>query len=109
MERSLCVFAGRDADAAFIEGACKAAVKELRRKCDRAGFACDRFAWRNHVPDVVEINQSMEVRSGGEMRDAYRRSVEEMGGGPTRLHEESPPECSCWYRLCPKVRRRRLC
>ena len=63
------------------------------RKCDRAGFACDRFAWRNHVPDVVEINQSMEVRSGGEMRDAYRRSVEEMGGGPTRLHEESPPEC----------------
>lgn len=71
----------------------KGAAVRQSRKCDRAGFVCERFAWRNHVPDVVDINRSMEVRSGGEMRDAYRRSVEEMGGAPSRWQEPTTPEC----------------
>lgn len=82
-----------DAYMASLRKIHKGAAVRQSKKCDRAGFVCDRFAWRNHVPDVVAINQSMEVRSGGEMRDAYRRTIDDMGGVPKRLHAATPPEC----------------
>ena len=71
----------------------KGAAIRQARKSDDAGFICDRFAWKNHIPDVVEINTSLESRSGGEMREAYRRSVEKMGGAPIELHTNTSPGC----------------
>lgn len=79
----------------------KGAALRQARKADRAGLHCRRFVWKNFIPDIVEINTSMEVRSGGEMKPAYHRSVEEMGGPPTRRAPLNEPECPvhcmhCW-------------
>ena len=39
------------------------------------------------------VNHSKAVRSGGAMRGSYLRTVEEMGGAPTRPHVATPPAC----------------
>ncbi|SFH81227.1 hypothetical protein SAMN05192551_103133 [Tindallia magadiensis] len=64
------------------------------KKADKAGYYCKQFAWKNHIPDIVEINQSKEVRSGGVMRDAYNRSVDEMGGDPEKYRQVKEPDCN---------------
>lgn len=79
----------------------KGAAVRQAKKSDREGYRCHQFVWRNHIPDVVEIGTSMEVRSGGVMRDAYRRSVDELGGAPDKLHSLPAPACPvhntyCW-------------
>lgn len=66
-------------------------------KAERHGFYVKRFAWKNYVPDIVEINASKEVRSGGRMSDAYRRGVEEMGGNPTVWHHLAEAACGLHY------------
>jgi hypothetical protein len=71
----------------------KGAAIRQSKKSDRAGFVCKPFAWSNFTPDIVDINTSMDVRSGGEMKPAYRRTVEEMGGPPTRLAPVPEPAC----------------
>jgi len=63
------------------------------RRAERLGLYVARFPMRLHVPDVVEINHSRPVRSGGPMRGHYTWSVEEHGGPPTRRHEFVWPEC----------------
>lgn len=61
-----------------------AALRQARKSAD-AGLVVHRFEWSNHVPDIVEINQSKEIRSGGAMTAAYRRDVDDMGGPPQSL------------------------
>ena len=63
------------------------------RKADKEGFICEEFDWPLYIPDVVEINHSKAVRSGGQMRPAYKRSIEEMGGSPKEYTVPSPPKC----------------
>ena len=82
------------------------AVRDAK-KADRAGFVCKRFVWRNFIPDIVEINRSKDVRSGGRMNAAYHRGVEEMGGAPTKLAPLGDPACPvhcsyCWGIFEPK-------
>lgn len=79
----------------------KGAALRQSKKSYREGYYCKRFVWKNFIPDIVEINQSKEVRSGGRMRVAYRRSVEEMGGAPKNLVPLKEPPCPvhcthCW-------------
>jgi hypothetical protein len=71
----------------------KGAALRQSRKADRAGLYSKRFEWRTFIPDIVEINQSKEVRSGGPMKEAYRRGIDEMGGPPTRFEEPGAPAC----------------
>tara|TARA_B100001059_G_scaffold236815_1_gene290819 strand:- start:1086 stop:2561 length:1476 start_codon:yes stop_codon:yes gene_type:complete len=35
-------------------------------------YYCKRFVYSNHLPDIIEINNSKEVRSGGVMTTAYK-------------------------------------
>jgi asparagine synthase (glutamine-hydrolysing) len=63
------------------------------RKADRAGYRCRRFSRELHLPDIVAINQSKEVRSGGAMRGAYVLSVDELGGAPAAPLVLEPAPC----------------
>lgn len=63
------------------------------KKAQRLGYFVKRFPWKLHLPDVYDINTSMESRSGGVMRDNYKKTVDEMGGVPTR--PVKMPELHC--------------
>jgi len=65
------------------------------QKSERAGFDFEAYNVKNHVPDIFEINNSKEVRSGGAIRSNLTKSIEEMGGAPTAL--ASVPKL-----ICPK-------
>lgn len=89
----------------------KGAALRQSKKADHAGYYCKRFVWKNFIPDIVEINNSEEVRSGGKMSAAYRRSVEEMGGVPEKLASLRKSLCTvhcthCWgiFKACPGYR-----
>jgi hypothetical protein len=84
---------------AEVRGIHKGASLRHARKAERSGYVCKRFMWKNFIPDIVEINTSKDVRSGGPMREAYRRGVEEMGGAPQELASLSDPACPvhCTY------------
>ncbi|MCM8612187.1 hypothetical protein [Accumulibacter sp.] len=64
------------------------------RKAASLGYYCKPFSWRQHIPDIVEINHSKEERSGGRMRADYLKSVEEMGGAPQAPIPLTWPSCS---------------
>ena len=63
------------------------------QKSERSEFIFEQYNAKNHVPDVYEINNSKEVRSGGAIRSNLTKSIEEMGGAPTSI---SPlPNLAC--------------
>ncbi len=55
------------------------------QKSERSEFIFDPYNGKNHVPDIYEINNSKEVRSGGAIRSNLTKSIDEMGGAPTEL------------------------
>ncbi|OEF96829.1 hypothetical protein [Desulfuribacillus alkaliarsenatis] len=72
----------------------KGAALRHSRKAERIGHYCKPFVWKNHIPDIVEINHSKEVRSGGKMTQAYKRSIEDMGGNPKEILKVNNPKCN---------------
>lgn len=78
----------------------KGASFRQSKKADKQGYYCKQFAWGNHIPDIVEINQSKETRSGGKMRAAYQRSVEELGGPPKKEKKVASPKCPLHTTFC---------
>jgi len=64
-----------------------------KRKAASMDYYVKLFGWRQHVPDVHDVNHSKSVRSGGVMRGSYLRSVEEMGGAPDRPYAPVMPAC----------------
>lgn len=77
----------------FVKKSGKGARIRQRNKATRAGYYCKPFHWRMHIPDVHDINTSTNVRSGGEMRSTYLKSVEEMGGAPTKRYAVAKAAC----------------
>lgn len=75
----------------------KQAVIRNARKADKLGFICKPFVRSLYVPDIVAINQSKDVRSCGPMKPSYQRSVEEMGGEPTKYMAFEFPDCPLHY------------
>ena len=75
----------------------KASAIRNAKKSDKAGYYVKLFDRRMHIPDIVEINTSKEVRSGGKMKASYLRSVDEMGGAPDRKFEAELPPCPVHY------------
>jgi hypothetical protein len=71
----------------------KGSKKRKKRLAIENGYYVKKFPWALHIPDVHEINHSKESRSGGPMRGAFLRSLEEMGGYPTKHHEVEDPRC----------------
>jgi hypothetical protein len=68
------------------------------QKSERAGYVFDRINLKNHTADVYEINTSKDVRSGGEIRANLTKSVESLGGLPTRMLEPVTPKCERHWR-----------
>ncbi|MDD5177486.1 MAG: hypothetical protein PHQ05_13800 [Sterolibacterium sp.] len=65
----------------------------LLKKAIAAGYYCEQFAWKNHIPDIHEINTSKPIRSGGEMKSSYMRTVDELGGAPNKITKIIDPKC----------------
>jgi hypothetical protein len=68
------------------------------QKSERAGYVFDRINLKNHTADFYEINTSKDVRSGGEIRANLTKSVESLGGLPTRMLEPVTPKCERHWR-----------
>ncbi len=68
------------------------------QKSERAGYVFDRANLKNHTADVYAINTSKEVRSGGVIRSNLTKSIEELGGLPTRMLEPVTPKCNHHWR-----------
>lgn len=71
----------------------------VNRKVKRArklGYVVKRFDRRTYTPDIVDVNQSKQLRGGKPMRASYMRSLEEMGGPPDRLYEPESIRCA-WH------------
>jgi hypothetical protein len=68
------------------------------QKSERAGYVFDRVNLKNHTADVYDINTSKDVRSGGAIRSNLTKSIEELGGLPTRMLEPATPKCERHWR-----------
>lgn len=71
----------------------------LKKKALQAGFFFKPFPWRQFIPDIHDINHSKPIRSGGEMRGTYLRSIEEMGGTPNSILKIAKPTCNIHWNL----------
>ena len=71
-------------------------VRDAKKAAEK-GYFCQQFDRRLFVPDIVEINQSKERRSGGAMKESYLKSVDEMGGEPNQHFTLDAPACPAHY------------
>ena len=60
----------------------KGAVIRNIKKAESYGFYCHICNRLLYIPDIHEINHSMEFRQKNKMKPGYLRSIEEMGGAP---------------------------
>lgn len=86
---------------AQVKSHSKGAVLRQAGKAERLGYYCRQFPRALFVPDIVAVNHSKPVRSGGRMKSAYLRGVEEMGGAPQGVPRLEAPDCAlhydCWW------------
>lgn len=69
-----------------------------KKKAKSLNYYSKEFPFKLHTQDAYDINNSMNERSGGAIRDNLKRSVEQLGGlptGPIRLQE---PKCTHHWR-----------
>ena len=64
------------------------------------GYVVKTFKWELFLPDIHAINTSTNVRSGGEMRGSYLRTLEEMGGPPKTYMLPPAPPCRDYWQHC---------
>lgn len=76
----------------------KSALQDARKAAIQ-GYICQPFSKRLFMPDIVEINHSKEVRSGGPMSGFFLLSLEEMGGQPKEYTRFQFPRCPDHYAL----------
>jgi hypothetical protein len=69
------------------------------KRAAKSGYYCKPFPRSQFLPDIVEINRSKPVRSGGQMRQTYLKGVEEMGGYPTKPVSLEMPRCHVHFDL----------
>lgn len=63
-------------------------------RAERLGYYVKPFAFAQHVPDVVAIHRSKELRDKRPLKGRYYHlNVEEMGGAPKAPVALSPPAC----------------
>lgn len=75
----------------------KGAALRQSRKADREELWVAPFTRKTYIPDIVDINHSMPTRTGRPMREAYLKSVKEMGGPAKRDVQWSLPDCPEHY------------
>lgn len=65
----------------------------LMNRSKSKGYSFKEFNPKLFIPDIWEINNSTELRSGGSMRGSYLKSIEELGGAPDRMYLPISPKC----------------
>ena len=63
------------------------------RKASDHEFEFDFFNYFNYVPDIHDINTSLEFRNGRKMSANYLRTIEELGGEPSAFYAREPSQC----------------
>jgi hypothetical protein len=56
-------------------------------------FEFDFFNYSNYVPDIYDINTSLDTRNGRKMSANYSRTIEELGGEPSEFYAHRPLSC----------------
>lgn len=64
------------------------------RKSSELGYFCKEFPRMLYIPDIVDINSSMPIRSGMPISAHYLKSIQELGGYPTSNITLAPPLCA---------------
>lgn len=65
-----------------------------KKKAQRLGFYTKQFSVRLHIPDIFEIDTSLDIRSGGAMRGEYIKTIEQRGGYPKQYMQAPTPSCT---------------
>lgn len=65
-----------------------------KKKAQSLGYFIKEYPHKLHIPDVYDINTSMDERSGGPIRQNLTKSLEEMGGAPTGHYEVPKVKCT---------------
>ena len=71
----------------------KGAALRQSRKADREEIVVSPFTRKTYIPDIVDINHSMPTRTGKPMREAYLKSIKELGGPAKKSVPWSLPDC----------------
>ncbi len=80
-------------DAARLSTSKRGTVNRKVGRAKRLGYYAKQFRRDNHIPDIFAVNTSMAQRGGKDMRNQFRRSIEDMGGYPTELKPLEAPVC----------------
>lgn len=76
-----------------IVGVARENTRRQIARATRAGYVVKEFHPRSYLTDLVEVNTSKRVRSGGRMREHYLQSVDDAGGQPAKRGLPPPPLC----------------
>lgn len=69
-----------------------------KKKAKSLDYYTHEFPFKLHTQDAFEINNSMDERSGGPIRDNLKRTVDDLGGLPTGPIALIPPKCQHHWR-----------
>lgn len=69
-----------------------------KKKAKSLGYYSHEFPFKQHTPDAFDINNSMDARSGGPIRDNLKRTIEDLGGVPTERLKVGSPKCKRHWR-----------
>ena len=81
----------------FVKKSQKGTRIRLIKKARKLGYTCSFFSKSLYIPDIVEVNTSLEVRAAGKMPVNYQKSVDELGGYPKKYIPFDMPVCPNHY------------
>lgn len=81
----------------YYQSPLRADFRTQARKSLRQGFLVEQFNRLLYVPDMYVINTSKPKRSGGVMKPNYRKSIDELGGPPSKYLLPEKVTCSEHY------------
>ena len=83
--------AGKDAET--LHRRCNQFSRRASRKAVRLGCSVREIDPREHLPDIVAVNHSLDERCGKPMTAAYRRSLEELEKEAATSIKFANPQC----------------
>ena len=71
----------------------------IAKKAQNTGYQTQQFSSKNYAPDILEIHQSLKIRSFGIVLDAFLLNIDDFGGVPLELNPIEVPECNQHWQL----------
>ncbi|MET4059766.1 hypothetical protein ABIB35_001298 [Arthrobacter sp. UYP6] len=69
-----------------------------KKRAKSLDYYSHEFPFKLHTQDAFEINNSMDARSGGPIRENLKRSIDDLGGLPTGPIPLAKPRCQHHWR-----------